>query len=90
MAAITGYRLDSLVGLFHVKRNPRPMHHPLEHLTGSTVTGRAPTLVRAPPGKQTASQGTSVPMEDFAVGRGIVLPLSRSRFCDGLGVIRDI
>ena len=49
-----------------------------------------PVLVRGSAPKQTASPGTSVPMEDFAVeGRGIVPRLRRSRLNGGFGAIRD-
>ena len=47
-------------------------------------------MFAGPPREQTASPGTSIPMEDVAAGgKGIVLQLRRSRFCDGFGVLRD-
>ena len=50
-----------------------------------------PVLVRGSAPRQTASPGTSVPMEDVAAeGRGIVPRLRRSRSSDGFGAIRDI
>jgi len=50
-----------------------------------------PVLVRGSALKQTASPGTSVPMEGVAAGgRGIVPRLCRSRSADGFGASRDI